>query len=209
MLLLLRRSAKHDATRSTTVGSLTPMRILTSLAALGVGAALLWYHPGTSGTVILAWPRLLLLAAAAGAALFALERWLSRDLRGKDFSPYPLLFPVLLVLLAAGVVIAGAVNRVGPSATRTIRPRVLRTMDVVWRTVTPVGTTLPGGTPERDEEGIVIVDSWRSPGFEVQVPVPAAELDRAGAAHEEALEVTEADGFLGVPYVETARFVPR
>lgn len=185
---------------------LTPMKIATSLAGVLIGTILLWDHPGLGAVAILSWPRLLLTAVPLTLALLLLERRLSRRLRAKEFSPYPLPFPVLLALFGVSVVITGALNGFLPSPQRALRPHVLRKIDVVWRAVTSVGTPIPGDQPERDAEGIVVVEDWRAPGTELQLALPAAELDRAETP-DVLLEVVEADGFLRVPFVRSARFV--
>jgi hypothetical protein len=207
MMLSVRRLARHNATNSAAVSTLTPMRIATSLAAVFLGTVLLWDHPGTTAVAILAWPRLLLTAAPFALVLLAIERRLSRRLRAREFSPYPLLFPVLLVLFGLSVVVTGAVNGLLPSARRVVRARPVRVMNVVWEAMTPVGNRIPGIEPSTDEEGIVVVHDWRAPGTELQLTLPAAEIARAWSMPEADLEIVEAGGFLGVPIVASARFV--
>lgn len=188
---------------------LTPTRIGTSLAGVLAGSTLLWEHPGIGAVAVLSWPRLLLTAVPLLAVLFAVERRLSRRLRAREYSPYPATFPVVLVLFAVSVLLVGAANGWLPSPRRVLHPPVVRLVDVVWHAVTPVGDHLPGERGERDEEGIVVVEDWRAPGTELQLVLPADELDRAHADPAAELEVVEADGFLGVPFVREARFVGR
>jgi hypothetical protein len=181
----------------------SPTGVFAELAATGVGMALLWYHPGSRAVVILNWPRLLLLALPVLAGLLALERHLSRTIRREDPSAYPSIVPVLLVLLGLSVTAVGMVNGLGPSAVRVVHPGVRQLVELQH----PLPRLPPAPHHAARADGLAVVDSWREEDAQLQIPIASEDMERAQVELDPALEVREADGFLGVAYVRSVRFV--
>jgi len=190
--------------------SFRPLGVASTLAAVAAGTALVQFHPGSGAVAFLDWGRLLVVVVPTWAVLFAAERVGLRRFRSAHRPSYPPLLPVLVLTFGVAFALVALVNCIGPSRSRAIRPEVREVLGLEWRAVTPVGDPLPSyeghraGRPTGD--GIAVVASWRAPGEELQLPLDE-EAYQDPRARPAPLEVREADGFLGVPYVASVRFV--